>query len=216
MKNLLFILLLGCTSLLHAQNASVGFTAGASFASYRIKAAGFNVGADTKIGLTGGILVDVPFSKNFSFQPAFNFVQKGTQYKYSDQGFSEESKTTVNCLEIPLNFLYNYNVSNGTFFVGAGPSVAFAISGKEKYKDPTTSYEEDISFGNDPNNDDMKGFEVGANMLGGYRMSNGFLVSLGFNAGLSDLIPGGSDEGTVKSNYFSVKIGYMLNSTKKK
>ncbi len=216
MKKLFLILFISSAFLSNAQNARFGFSAGAAFASYRIKADGLSVGADTKVGITGGILVDVPISKNFSFQPGFNFVQKGIQYDYSEMGYVDKGKTTVNCLEIPLNFLYNYNVRSGTFFAGAGPSIAFGISGKSKYTDDTGSYEEEISFGNDPDNDDMKGLDIGINILGGFRLPGGFFGSVGFNAGLSDLVPGGSDEGTVTSNYLHVKVGFLLNGAKKK
>jgi hypothetical protein len=218
MKKLFIVLLLSSASvhMLNAQHVNFGFSAGAAFANYRVKVDNFSISADTKIGITGGVFFDIPVSKNFSFQPALNFVQKGTQYDYSDMGFTEEGKTTVNYLEIPLNVLFNYNVAGGTFFAGAGPSVAFALSGREKYDDGIQSYDEEISFGNDPDNDDMRGLDIGANILGGFRLSNGFFISTGFNGGLINLLPGGSDEGSVKSNYFTVRLGFLLKGGKKK
>ena len=218
MKKFPFVLLVSIASvqLLNAQETTVGFSAGAAFANYRVKVDNFSLSADTKIGITGGVFIEIPVSKNFSFQPALNFVQKGTQYDYSDMGFTEEGKTTVNYLEIPLNVLYNYKVASGTFFAGAGPSIAFGIFGKEKYDDGIQPYEEDISFGNDPDNDDMRRMDIGLNILGGYRLYNGFFVSTGFNGGLNNLLPGGSDEGSVKSNYFFVKLGFVLNGGNKK
>jgi len=218
MKKLFFVLLISSTTvpILHAQDVKFGFAAGAAFANYKAKADGISFSAEVKTGITAGILIDIPVDKNFSFQPALNFVQKGTKYEFSDFGITEESKMTVNLVEVPLNVLFNYPITGGTLFVGAGPSVAFALSGKEKYDDGTQTDENEISFGNDPDNDDMKGLDLGINLLGGFRLTNGLFVSTGFNAGLNNLLPGGSDEGTLKSNYFSVKIGFMLNCAKKK
>ena len=133
MKKLFFITL--TSMLLHftilGQTTRFGFTAGTSIANYKFKYAGTNISGDPKTGFTAGLLVDIPVSTNFSIQPALNFVQKGTQ----SEDMGEKSTTNINCLEIPVNFLYRTGGKAGSFFVGAGPSFAFNISGKSKYDD---------------------------------------------------------------------------------
>ena len=216
MKKLFFLTVIFVAShfIGYAQTTRFGFTAGAAFANYHSKVDGETDNGNSKTGITAGILVDIPAGKHFSFQPAVNFVQKGTKDEQTIGGITEKVKLNVNCIEVPLNFLYNAGGSTGNLFIGAGPSLAFALSGKGKYDDGTNSITQDLKFGNS-DDDDMKGLELGANFLTGYSSKSGLLFSVNYNAGLSNLIPGSSD-GTVKSHYFGIKLGYLLNSKGKK
>lgn len=207
--NSLFLLLV--TSIF-AQNIHVGFTAGTSIANYKVKVDGEDESSDSKAGFTAGVLIDIPAGKNFSFQPALNFVQKGTKEK---QG-SEKITLSMNAIEVPLNLLYNSNGEAGNFFIGAGPSLGFNISGKLKYDDGEDTFKEDVEIGNDPDNDFIKGLDLGANVLAGYQFPNGLFISANYNLGLNNLFPGGSDDGTLKSRYFGFKLGWMLQSKSKK
>ncbi|HEX6849438.1 MAG TPA: porin family protein [Chitinophagaceae bacterium] len=212
MKKLL--LFVTATMTLHvallAQNTRFGFTAGTSIANYKYEYAGIKISGDAKVGISAGILVDIPVGGQFSIQPALNFLQKGSTY----EDLGEKAITNVNCLEIPVNILYNASSGSGSFFVGAGPSFAFNMSGKEKYDDGTGEIEEDLSFGSDQDNDDMKSLDAGANFLAGYRLANGLFFSAGYNVGLSNLSLFPDDDESIKSNYFSFKIGFMLGGKK--
>jgi hypothetical protein len=196
-----------------AQNARFGFTAGSVFANYTSKLDGETDNADSKTGITAGVFVDIPSGKHFSFQPALSFLQKGTKSEQTLGGATEKVSLNVNCIEVPLNFLYNAGSNTGNFFIGAGPSFAFALSGKTKYDDGTNSYSEDIKFGSNEDEDDLKGLDLGANFLTGYRFPNGLQISGHYNAGLSNLMVG-TDSGTLKSSYFGVKVGLLLKGKK--
>jgi hypothetical protein len=213
MKRLLFSAFICILSVicLNAQTTKFGFTAGTAIANYTSKVDGESQTEKSVAGITVGVLLDVPAGKNFSFQPALNFIQKGTKASEGD----ETAKINVNSIEIPLNLLYNSPGNKGSFFIGAGPSLAFALSGKMKFDDGTTSEEEDIKFGSS-DEDLMKGLDIGANILAGYRLPGGLFFSAGYNAGLNNLFPGGSDDGTLKSHYFSIKLGLLLKGAAKK
>ena len=197
----------------NAQNTTFGFTAGAVIANYKFKMADVSFSQKSKIGITAGVLANIPFNKQFSIQPAVNFVQKGTKIENTDGTFTDKSTTTVNCIEVPLNFLYNVSGKNGgNFFIGAGPSIVFAISGKDKYDDGTNVTSDKLKFGNGED-DDLKGMDLGANFITGYNFKNGFLFSVNYNLGLSNLVPGeSSSDYSAKSSYFGLKLGYVLNS----
>lgn len=218
MKKLFFIALICVASHFtgNAQNTRFGFTAGVAFANYKAKADdGTDESSNSKTGITAGVLADIPVSKHFSFQPAVNFVQKGTKDEETSGGVTEKFKLTVNCIEVPLNFLYNVPGNTGNFFIGAGPSLAFALSGKLKFDDGTNSVTENVKFGSS-DNDDMKGLDLGANFMTGYCFPNGLFLSVNYNMGLSNLVPGGSNDGTLKSHYFGIKLGCLLNRKGKK
>ena len=194
----------------NAQSSRFGITAGTSIANYNFKYGGTNISGDPKTGFTFGLLADIPTSANFSIQPALNFVQKGTQ----SEEMGEKLSTSINCLEIPVNFFCKTTGKAGSFFVGAGPSIAFNISGKSKYDDGTTIEEDDIKFGSDKDNDDMKSLDEGINFLAGYEFSNGLFLSAGSNFGFKNMSLYSADDESIKSKYFSIKIGFMFGKKK--
>lgn len=213
------ILLFVAISTIHfattAQNTRFGFTAGGVMASYKISADNISITGDNKFGFTFGTLVDIPVSEKFSVQPALNFVQKGmvTSDDFGGSGATVKYKTTVSLIELPVNFLFN----SGGFFVGAGPSVAFGVSGKGKttYSDGSPDETIDLKFGN-TENDDLKGLDLGANVLAGYRLSSGLMFSFNYNMGLNNLVPSPVDNEKMKSHYFGFRLGFLLGGDKKK
>lgn len=200
-KLLLFsILVLG----INAVHAQFGIQAGASFYSEKQKVTGISINSDTKVGFTAGIVYSAPISDNISFMPSLNFTQKGGKLSFGIDSFNLTSKETLNYIDLPLNFVYNIN----GFFVGAGPVLGVAISGKDK----DDSGSSDVEFGNGDN--EIKRFEFSANILAGYKFSNGFFVTANYNPGISDL----SNVSNVKdhNNGFGIRVGYMFGSMMKK
>ena len=68
MKKILFLawLFTMCYFAAQAQNTRIGFTAGTTFANYKIKITGEPDNGNSKTGITAGVLVDIPFSGKFS------------------------------------------------------------------------------------------------------------------------------------------------------
>jgi hypothetical protein len=204
------ILLLSFTS---KAQTSLGIMAGASFANVKISSGGFSASPKMKMGLTAGLMLDAPLSKDFHFQPGLNFVQKG--YKAKDD-LSKET-FTINYLELPLNFVY---YSNG-FFAGAGPYVAYGTSGTDKteYTDGSTPDDkEKIKFGS--GEEEVKSMDLGANFTAGYKTKSGFLITANYTLGLSNIGNTGADgsavKETIKNNCFGIKVGYMFGGSHKK
>ncbi|RZK29866.1 MAG: hypothetical protein EOO61_20060 [Hymenobacter sp.] len=106
-----------------------------------------------------------------------------------------------------------YTTPNG-FFIGAGPSVAFGISGKEEYSDGMNSESQTVEFGN--GDDQLKRIDFGGNLLTGFQFRNGLLLNLNYNFGLNSLTNDTQDDVTVKSRYFGIRLGYIFNKTKPK
>ncbi len=211
-KMIFFSLTLFAASISFSQDTRIGFNAGMAMANYKITQDNLSIKGDTKTGITLGILVDVPISAHVSFQPALNYVQKGLKNTEDDgSGNTIKSDAKVNLLEIPLNLLFNSRGKSGNFFVGVGPSLAFAISGKSKiiYSDGTPEESTKMKFGSSEN-DDLKGLDFGANFLTGYCFKGGFQVSVNYNMGLSNLVPKPVDNEKAKSHYIGIKLGYML------
>lgn len=209
MKKLLLLIAVFTIVKTQAQKIRIGFTTGVAVANYKSKVDGNTESGNAKVGFTAGVLADIPVGNHLSFQPALNFVQKGTKDEQTYGGVTEKIKLNINCIELPLNFLYNSRGKKGNFFVGAGPSLAFALSGKAKYDDGTNKLSEKIKFGSG-DEDFMKAVDLGANFIAGYAIQNGISFCLNYNAGLNNLFPHGSADGSLRSNYFGVRLGYML------
>ena len=176
----LLVLMILLTSHSLSAQTKIGFTAGASFANVTVKAGGISASPKLKAGITAGLFINAPMSSNFSFQPALNFVQKG--YIVKDETGTE--KVTFNYLEVPLNFVYNTKINEG-FFIGAGPSIAYGISGKDKFDYSGSGMPPEnnkIKFGSGA--EEVKTFDFGANALAGYKFKGGFMISGNYNLGI--------------------------------
>jgi hypothetical protein len=214
----LFIILIACT-VGHvsgfAQGAHIGITAGVAISNLNFKIDNESLNTKTKTGFTAGVVADLPLGPNFSFQPGLNYVQKGTTDDETIDGQTFTAKISVNNLELPLNFLFNAHTSAGNFFIGAGPSISYALSGKTSLTDGTNSESADIHFGNS-SDDNMKRYDFGANFTTGFTFKGGLLLAANYNAGLSNLMPRATDGNKISSHYFGIRLGYMFGGTGKK
>lgn len=139
------------------------------------------------------------FNNNISLQPGIALISKGGREPSSFATYNYQS------LDIPVNILYHVPLTNGSAYVGAGLFAGMNLSGKIKFDDGGS---EDLEFGPilDSSEDEWKRIDYGINFLTGYRLSNGFLVNIGYSLGLSDIDP--RQEWKRNSSVWSFGIGY--------
>ncbi|MEO5782626.1 MAG: porin family protein [Ginsengibacter sp.] len=214
------IILMAIVAISTTSFAQFGIQAGATIATIKEKndfPGSTSSSTSSKVGFTVGVIMDVPISNNFIFQPGLNFTQKGGKVTDKSGNETDEVKINLNYLEIPLNVIYK---AAGGFFVGAGPGLGYAISGKFKETisgatppslNGTT--ETKAKFSSTDNSDDIKPFELSGNILAGYQLSNGCFIVVNYNLGFSNL-SNYSDE-SIKNNYFGIRIGKKFGSAKK-
>ncbi len=171
---------------------------------------------DPITGLNIGLFTILPIGKKISLNPAINFNQLGSKETESYESLGGEPFTIdiwakANCLELQLPVLYNTDVAKGKFFIGAGPTFTLAVNGKTKVNITGEVPEErKIKFGNS-DNDDLRPFDIGANILVGYAIKNGFYVSANYNLGLLNLTPGkDANDFTMRFNYYAFKVGWLF------
>lgn len=207
------IFLTGSLITSQAQKPVVGFSGGVVFANYKAKLYGESVKGNSKTGINAGLFVDFPLNTHFSFQPALNFVQKGTAEREIYLGIRERTSLRINSMEVTVNFLYNVSGNTGNFFIGGGPSLAFHLSGKRKNNEGTQPYFTDLKFGNSKE-DTLRRMDFGANFLTGYSFPNGLMLAVNYNLGLSNLFTDKNENSILKSNYIAIKLGFLLNRMK--
>lgn len=202
MKQKITLLLLATVIVANAfgQKPAIGISAGLSSSSWKATVDDETETLGSRIGFTAGIVAAIPMSSHFSFMPALNYVQKGFKETMDDL----KIEATLNYLELPLNFVYNRD----GFFVGGGPAISLGLSGKGKSTFNGRTEEEDIEFGG--GDDEMKSTEFSANFLTGYQFKNGFLVSVNYNLGLSNLTNNSVENEKITNRYFGFRIGYMF------
>jgi len=201
---LMVLIIFVFTSPLWAQK-NTGIIAGLSFSNVTLRSGNSTSSPKSKTGFTAGIVVDAPFHTKLGFQTGVNFIQKG----YIVKDATSTETVNLNYCEIPLDLIYGVKEKQG-FFIGAGPSIAFGISGKDKLKlaGNTSSDNTQIQFGSGL--DQVKPFDFGIHIIAGYRVAGGFMVSGIYNLGLSKINNDNGGARSIKNKYFSMKIGLMF------
>lgn len=214
-----------------AQTIKIGFQAGMTLSQAVAKDdIGNKERADISIGETAGFIFDFPLGKTISIQPAINYVQKGAKEVLYYEAYPTEDVKKVTAgarpqyIELPVNFIYNTRTNKGNFFFGTGPTFAFALGGNKDTinlnfaNGEFSTGKEKIKFGN-TKDDDMRGVDIGANVLAGYQSKSGLILSMNYNIGLSNLLPktdanNMKEEGFARFFYVGFKAGWFFNSKK--
>ena len=185
----------------NAQSA-FGIQGGGAFSNIKISSEDADMSFSSNTGLTLGLAGKFAISKSFSFRPELNFVQKGTKMNF----FEDEASMHLNYLELPLNFVYYTGDKATGLFIGAGPSLAFGLSGKIEADEE----EEEIKFGGG-DDDDFKALDFGGNAIVGYELKSGLFFSANYTFGFSNMInQTEGDDSKMHNNSFGIKLGFMF------
>ena len=186
-----------------SKGISFGIKAGANF--YQIGGSdaddeGLDESRKMKVGIAGGVLVNIPFSDMFSFQPELLYSTEGNLQKEGDM----KATIALSYLNIPL--MLQLNTASG-FYAETGPQIGFLMSAKTKIDDGSGEIEDDVK-------DELKsiGFSWGLGL--GYKLQSGFGFGARYNLGLSTLDDADTDPSKLTSNGFHVGVFYMFGGKK--
>ncbi len=190
-------------SLMDPHGIQFGGVAGLNWAGAVSNTSGSGkVSGSTLTGFTLGAFADVPLTKALHFRPSL---------LYSDEGFQpnvQGSKVNIHVafLSAPLDLVYHTKLFGKRFFVGAGPYLAYAMSGTYTIKGINT----DMDFGNNySSGDDLRHLDMGANVMAGLLMDRNFIIGAKFDLGLSNIAPTGS-AADIRTRSFGISIGYVF------
>ncbi|WP_333866316.1 porin family protein [Sphingobacterium sp.] len=184
-----------------------GLRAGVNIPKYSFE----NGSSESNTGFFVTGYLDAPISPNFSIQPGLSLQNKGGKYSATSDNATGQLKQSIMSLDIPVNLVAKLPTGgSGNFFVGAGPYVGFALSGKNKFEassnNASVKREWDVKFGSG-DGDELKRTDFGVNFLAGYQLTNGFQINAGYGLGLTNLAP---NSGSIKNRVWSVGIGFGL------
>jgi hypothetical protein len=209
MKKLLLLICCGfAVSTASAQVPTVGIKGGVNFATMSSSSSGSSssVSTGTLTTFSAGIFVDFKAGSNWSVQPALLYTGKGASESASNENGSYTAKAKLFYLQVPLNFVYNVPVAVGTFYIGAGPYVAYGLSAKLEAHGNGQTVSQDIEFGD--GEDQYKRIEAGATALTGIKFKQGLLLNLNYDLGLTSI----SNQTNVntKNRVFGISVGYKF------
>ncbi|TAE38738.1 MAG: PorT family protein [Sphingobacteriales bacterium] len=203
-----------------------GVRAGVNLATVAIS--GDGITSEDKDGIKSltsfnfGGYADIPVSGKFSIQPGLSLSGKGFKVTEMDSFEDEEEggmvsqtiniKTNIMYLELPLNAVFNFN----GFYFGAGPYLAYGLSGKVKVESKATignftmnaSESESIKFGS--KEDEIRALDYGFNGLVGYKLENGLNFNLNYGLGLGNYNNNSVGNGKTSNRVFSFLVGFSF------
>ncbi len=183
---LLTLLILGYAT----TQAQVAIKAGVNFANMKFEEENPDIedlARNGSIGFTGGLVFLLPIGDVFAVQPELLFSQKGAESSYTVLGQTFTSKLTYNYIDIPLLLRLSLGETYGEglgLYVNGGGYVGYALNGKNKFSNPITNGETDITF---DDVDDQRRVDFGVALGAGVTLGNLFF-DLRYNHGLNDLL----------------------------
>jgi hypothetical protein len=215
MKSKVLLLALATTafSLTSKAQVSFGLRAGVNFQNLTGEEAnGKDLDNKLKTGFHIGVNAELPVAPDFYIQPGLLFSTKGAKQEVTG---SDDVKSNISYVELPINFLYKPALGPGKLLLGFGPYIGVAVGGKMKQG----SNEVDFEFDNDVKSTDpdrfrtIKRMDFGGNLLAGYELSSKISVQLNAQLGMSNLVPkvdGKKTDAKTKNTGFGFSVGYRF------
>ncbi len=180
-------------------------------------------GATIYLNYRVGCNFEFPINEKFSFQTAANYVRSSWEmkrivdYRFVDPYYlgngidpldTPSIHVTMQTIEIP--FLLMVRPIKSRWFIGFGPHLGINIAAFQNYKDTHRTTDVSLNIGQDRSL--IKRFDLGAGIVAGYELKNGFYFKGGFNAALGNLIPSSraKDDGNIYHGNFFITAGRWL------
>lgn len=178
------------------QPVRFGIKAGGNSAYFSEQSFGMN---SQKLGFHAGAFVNIPISKQFSFQPEVLYNQMGAKdVAYSTETTKGattvktkgESKVTMNYISVPLMVQMR---PIDKFYIEAGPEFSYFINGKTKGEATIASTTGGVtttttqSQSDDINKDNINRFNFGLGLGLGYDITNNIGISARYTNSLTKI-----------------------------
>jgi hypothetical protein len=153
-------------------------------------------------GFIGGVGFEFPVKKSkVSFAPELLINSRGVEI----ENIGVTTSIRMNYLDMPL--LAKYYITKSLFF-NVGPSVNFAVNGKEK----TNGVSTDINFSNRKGSTDFKRLDISFIFSLGAKIPityGSFIADVRYNLGLRDI--DNINNQTTRNRGLAISIGYAFN-----
>ncbi len=221
MKNLvkLFVVVIAftMTTELFAQN--FGVKAGLNLSNMLMKDDDDTYSDDFKMnpGFHIGATAEFPLAEMISFETGLLLSTKGftvsEEETFMGETYKIEGKMNLLYLDIPLTAKASFDLGGAKIYGAFGPYLGMGLSGKSKYEGTyngeTETYEEDIEWGSDEDESDLKRLDFGLTMGAGVEI-NSIQIGLSYGLGLANISPY-TDGGTkINNRVLGLSVGYKF------
>ncbi len=194
MKNLksMLVTVLMVTSAITVHAQTVGLRSGMNLSNMLMKMGDEVMSENLKMnpGYHVGVALDFPIEDWLSIESGLLLSKKGFKVSEEGDGYSSEAKMNLLYLNMPVTPKATINAGKVKLYVVAGPYLAYGISGKTKYtmtyNGDSESESDEIKWGDDPENDDLKRIDFGLSMGGGV-LIDAFQIGIAYDLGLSNI-----------------------------
>jgi hypothetical protein len=163
-----------------------------------------------KLGAKAGLNFNLPLTPDrLVLQPGLFYSTKGMKNEMTN---GRKNNYTLHYVEVPLNLQYMFNdPSEGRFFIGVGPYLGIAVSGKNKSYGGTAGDSTDkLTFGSEAT-EDLGRFDYGAAVNVGYLLRSGLFFRGMYQHGIGNLWPSEiRQDNSVRNTNITISIGYQL------
>lgn len=187
------VLLTGSIGSAQAQASRYGFKAGFSLTSFT---GDDTEGTGSKAGWHAGIVGVAGINERVSVQGEFLYSQKGATVEGRDYTGTFKGTQTLHYVDVPLLVKVKFN----QVFLEAGPQAGMLVGAKLKAESSSARLSGD-------NQSAFKDLDFGYALGVGTEFSNGVVLGLRYNGGLSNIFNVGAE---VRNSALQVHIGYMV------
>lgn len=163
--------------------------------------------AGGRFGYSAAGIMEIPLHKRLSLRPEVALTNQGGKYLTVTANRETFLYRTFDyySLQIPVNIQFIFTTPEITFGVFGGPYVDFSLWGKTKMD----GQKQNIQFGRGVGND-LKPFDLGANLGLNVEYSNFFFTVQAFCGALNRRTDRQPDESNVYQNNVTFSLGYMF------
>jgi hypothetical protein len=167
-----------------------------------------------KPGFHIGATIEFQLSDVLSLGTGLLLDTKGFKTKEEGQDWVDKGNLNLYYLDIPIVIKASHNLEGGIkIFGNIGPYLGVGLNGKIKgeyeYQGQKETYEEDIIWGNDENESDLKRFDAGLTFGGGVEIKV-ILIGVFYDLGLYNISPYTDYGSTAKNRILKISVGYRF------
>jgi hypothetical protein len=178
-----------------------GYIFGMNLSTMTLKTKDLTSKPDMPAGVHFGGFFELPLSGPFALQSGLLFSAKGSNYKIDTTEFS----ISPIYIEIPVMIACSFGSDIVKVSLFAGPYFAYGLGG---YKIESGSDLKNINFGNGFYSD-MRPFDAGFNFGAGINI-RGFLVSVQYGIGLTNLAPSIMSDSVMKNKVIGISVCTLI------
>lgn len=167
-----------------------------------------------KPGFHGGITIDIPLIEFITLESGLILSTKGFKSEVENQSIKVNRNLTSYYMDIPILIKGLHSVKDELEIFGVfGPYLSYGIHGKAwgftKIGDNQTDLKEDVKWGNDPNEDDLKRMDLGLTFGGGVNIKK-IILMISYDLGLSNIASDQSGGLVVNNRVLELTAGYKF------